>query len=247
MDNVNVIEMVAKDQGFYFSGEGGNYMFSTVSPAGQVCDIKLSGSTFKEVTESVQKFAEGYDVSTETYLWLDKFGHGKNGAPYDMRDCYDAMAWFKYQAKELAWALKSAFDSIESDEPDMLNAVATVNNDTFKLYLSHIGEGYYSDYDEDIDDDAPLLRLDVKMKYTEDEVDEDDDLFGEWHEEDDYSTCTVLEANISIEDAQKILNVLLEQITKVYEETEGCSVEYAVQQVLCSDEVYAVAESLYSE
>ena len=27
----------------------------------------------------------------ETYLWLDSDGHGKNGAPYDMKDLYEDM------------------------------------------------------------------------------------------------------------------------------------------------------------
>ena len=28
-------------------------------------------------------------------LWLDEFGHGKNGAPYDMKDVYEDFEWVK--------------------------------------------------------------------------------------------------------------------------------------------------------
>ena len=31
----------------------------------------------------------GFDVSYETYIYLDNTGHGTNGAPYDMSDLYD--------------------------------------------------------------------------------------------------------------------------------------------------------------
>lgn len=41
--------------------------------------------------ENLYKCYENFDISYETYLWLDSDGHGKNGAPYDMRDLYDDM------------------------------------------------------------------------------------------------------------------------------------------------------------
>lgn len=34
---------------------------------------------------------ENFDVSEESMLWLDEFGHGKNGAPYEMCDVYKDM------------------------------------------------------------------------------------------------------------------------------------------------------------
>lgn len=35
------------------------------------------------------EFYNNFDVSYETYLWLDNTGHGTNGAPYDMKDIYE--------------------------------------------------------------------------------------------------------------------------------------------------------------
>lgn len=43
---------------------------------------------FDEMLEELNSLIDDYDVSYETYLWLDKEGHGTNGAPYDMLDCY---------------------------------------------------------------------------------------------------------------------------------------------------------------
>lgn len=38
---------------------------------------------------ALQAAAHEYDVCYQTYLCLDTTGHGKNGYPYDMKDCYD--------------------------------------------------------------------------------------------------------------------------------------------------------------
>ena len=35
------------------------------------------------------EFYNNFDVSYETYLWLDGTGHGIDGAPYDMKDVYE--------------------------------------------------------------------------------------------------------------------------------------------------------------
>ena len=34
---------------------------------------------------------ESFDCSEQAYMWLDKSGHGTNGAPYDMKDVYEDM------------------------------------------------------------------------------------------------------------------------------------------------------------
>ena len=39
---------------------------------------------------------ESFDESYATYIWLDEFGHGKNGAPYEMCDVLaDQKEWTK--------------------------------------------------------------------------------------------------------------------------------------------------------
>ena len=35
---------------------------------------------------SIKKYYDNFDVDEEAYLWLDETGHGKNGAPYRMKD-----------------------------------------------------------------------------------------------------------------------------------------------------------------
>lgn len=41
--------------------------------------------------QSIYARYQDFDVSAEAYLWLDSDGHGKNGAPYDMKDVYEDM------------------------------------------------------------------------------------------------------------------------------------------------------------
>lgn len=68
------------------------YDFGKYSPAGQ--DFHISIDTENDVDlfkSNVYERYSNFDVSEETYLWLDNFGHGTNGAPYDMKDVYEDM------------------------------------------------------------------------------------------------------------------------------------------------------------
>lgn len=52
------------------------------------------------------------------YLWLDDEGHGSNGAPYDMKDVYEDMEWWKDSLENLANTLESLlseYDLLESE------------------------------------------------------------------------------------------------------------------------------------
>lgn len=49
------------------------------------------GETPEELQDNILARYEDFDVSQEAYYWLDDSGHGKNGAPYDMKDVYEDM------------------------------------------------------------------------------------------------------------------------------------------------------------
>lgn len=42
-----------------------------------------------DIADKIYEYYEDFDVSYETYIWLDNFGHGMNGAPDDMLDVYN--------------------------------------------------------------------------------------------------------------------------------------------------------------
>lgn len=62
------------------------YRFGKYSPAGQDFSISVEGETVEEIIAGIKEAHERYDVSEETYLWLDDSGHGRNGAPSALKD-----------------------------------------------------------------------------------------------------------------------------------------------------------------
>ena len=71
------------------------FSFQKYSPAGrdfcfEVCvpNDEDEYVIYDSVADAIYTYFEGFDVSYETYIWLDEEGHGKNGAPYDMSDVY---------------------------------------------------------------------------------------------------------------------------------------------------------------
>ena len=71
------------------------FSFEKYSPAGrdfcfEVCvpNDEDEYVIYDSVADAIYTYFEGFDVSYETYIWLDENGHGKNGAPYDMSDVY---------------------------------------------------------------------------------------------------------------------------------------------------------------
>ena len=72
-----------------------SFSFQKFSPAGRdfcflVCvpNDEDEYVIYDSVADAIYTYFEGFDVSYETYIWLDENGHGKNGAPYDMSDVY---------------------------------------------------------------------------------------------------------------------------------------------------------------
>ena len=70
------------------------YCFSKCSPAGQDFNFSIDKTeieTIEDLADAVYNYYENYDCSEEAYIWLDNTGHGKNGAPHDMKDVYEDM------------------------------------------------------------------------------------------------------------------------------------------------------------
>lgn len=96
-----------------------SYLISKFSPCGQDCNASID--TENDVTrfvENIREYANDFDVSYETYLWLDDMGHGKNGAPYDMKDVYEDMQWWKDSLEELADALENALNEYDNSQEE---------------------------------------------------------------------------------------------------------------------------------
>lgn len=95
------------------------YLISNFSPCGQDCNVSIDTEDDAELfIDNIREYARDFDVSYETYLWLDDEGHGTNGAPYDMKDVYEDMEWWRDSLEELANALEiilSEYDILMED------------------------------------------------------------------------------------------------------------------------------------
>ena len=79
------------------------FTFQKFSPYGQdfSFDVDLEDKNIETLINGIHQYYFDFDVSYETYLWLYNEGHGKNGAPYDMKDIYEDMEDCAQMIREL--------------------------------------------------------------------------------------------------------------------------------------------------
>lgn len=93
----------------YVNGKG--LLFSKFSPAGQDFNFSIEPSdTIEELLERIKEYHDNFDIDYETYIWLDNDGHGKNGAPYHIKDLVEDMEACQQMILELYNLLKKAYD-----------------------------------------------------------------------------------------------------------------------------------------
>lgn len=93
----------------YTNGKG--LLFSRYSPAGQ--DFSISTGPFEsaeELLEHIKEYHDNFDVDYETYIWLNSDGHGKNGAPYHIKDVVEDMEYCKKMILDLYKLLLGAYE-----------------------------------------------------------------------------------------------------------------------------------------
>ena len=96
-----------------YNKENMTYMFSKMSPAGQDFNFEVDiGCDIEDFLNIVDNYYQNFDVSYETYLWLDNTGHGKNGAPYEMEDVLEDMKACEQYINDIAWIVN---DFIEKE------------------------------------------------------------------------------------------------------------------------------------
>ena len=84
------------------------FEFSKFSPAGR--DFSFSAemkcSNINSLVEHLEDYYEDFDVDYETYIWLDQWGHGKNGAPYRLRAVLEDSEAIEKMVEALLKAIK---------------------------------------------------------------------------------------------------------------------------------------------
>lgn len=63
------------------------------TPAGQDFNIsvEMTGNDVKSFIHNLNECYDSYDPDYEAYLWIGEDGHGKNGAPYHIKDIVEDM------------------------------------------------------------------------------------------------------------------------------------------------------------
>lgn len=84
------------------------FEFSKYTPAGQdfSFSVAMKDNNLDALVADIEEYYEDFDVDSEAYLWLDENGHGKNGAPYRMRDVLADMEAAEKSIENLLDAIK---------------------------------------------------------------------------------------------------------------------------------------------
>lgn len=97
--------LLAEEYGWNVEEDNSFYILSQYSPEGQDFIVQFEAEDPYSFISELKRRHDNFDVSEETYMWLDNNGHGANGAPYDMRDVYEDMEYCKKLILELYNAL----------------------------------------------------------------------------------------------------------------------------------------------
>lgn len=100
-DYIKKIIDVAESLDWTVNVDDNELEFQKMSDEGQDFNFAVTGETTEKIISEIREYHDNFDCSEETYLWLDASGHGKNGAPYDMKDVYEDMEQCNEMVEEL--------------------------------------------------------------------------------------------------------------------------------------------------
>lgn len=68
--------------------------------------IQCEEKSLQSFVIQLENYLKNFDVDYETSIWIGEDGHGKNGAPYHIKDILDEMYSAKEQIATLLYELK---------------------------------------------------------------------------------------------------------------------------------------------
>ena len=152
---------------------------------------------YDNVADAIYEYWEGFDVSYETYIWLDETGHGMNGAPENMKDLYEDMEACETMVHDLWLALEGREKPTEEKPKQYVYGV--FESDAWHSYDSQRLKGYYlsledavdaimehGDFDEDDHDPENIREFLMRYRQTPNTGDVNYDIsvmeVGSWDE-----------------------------------------------------------------
>lgn len=70
--------------------------------------VEMKGNDTDSLIDRIEEYYEGFDPDYEAYLWIGNDGHGKNGAPYHIKDIVTDMEEAEKMIETLYETLKKA-------------------------------------------------------------------------------------------------------------------------------------------
>ena len=104
----NIVVEVAENNGWSVDIDRNEFEFRKHSPAGRDFSFQADGDCFDELRANVRGYVLSFDPDEETMLWVDEAGHGKNGAPYRLREILEDSEAIEAMLVELMDALAEA-------------------------------------------------------------------------------------------------------------------------------------------
>lgn len=88
------------------------FEFSQYTPAGQDFNfsVDMKGNDPDSLLTEIERYYEGFDPDYEASLWIGDDGHGRNGAPYHIKDIVSDMEAAEEMIDTLRQALKKALE-----------------------------------------------------------------------------------------------------------------------------------------
>lgn len=112
-EQIQRITDIAQEKGWSVNVEDKNetrvlFEFQRYTKYGQdfLFNADMQGEDIDTLIASVKEYYEGFDPDYEAYLWIGDDGHGKNGAPYHIKDIVADMEDAEEQTncyKHLKW------------------------------------------------------------------------------------------------------------------------------------------------
>lgn len=111
-----LIDLLEENDFSIYTYDNGDVEISKYSTAGQDWSINIElGNDINDFADNILEAYEGYDPEYEASLWIGDDGHGKNGAPYHIRDIIADMEECEGFIKEIYDIVKEYAESNEEE------------------------------------------------------------------------------------------------------------------------------------
>jgi len=115
-EQIRKVTDIAQEKGWSISVEDENktsiqFEFQRYTKYGQDFNFNadMQDEDINTLIAGMKRYYEDFDPDYETYLWIGDDGHGRNGAPYHIKDIVSDMEEAEEQIYELLQALEVEF------------------------------------------------------------------------------------------------------------------------------------------